>query len=107
MQGSDLDNNAKRWRMVADVLNDVALAIELVSPLACLGEGDCNERWSFTSLLVAVEAFRQVLSGGARACDPDARSGFPKYRLNYAFIYITFGEGGEEENVWEKDKIWR
>jgi hypothetical protein len=61
-QGSDLDNNAKRWRMVADVLNDAALAVELLSPVACLGPGpdDCNERAAFTALVVAVEIFRQA-----------------------------------------------
>ena len=33
-KGADLDDNAKSWRIVADVLNDLALAIELVSPNA-------------------------------------------------------------------------
>ncbi|EDQ87821.1 uncharacterized protein MONBRDRAFT_26990 [Monosiga brevicollis MX1] len=33
IQGSDLDNNAKQWRLVADVLNDTAMLLELISPL--------------------------------------------------------------------------
>lgn len=32
VQGTNLDENAKQWRLVADVLNDLALFIELVSP---------------------------------------------------------------------------
>ena len=32
LQGTDLDNNAKQWRLVADFLNDVALFVELVAP---------------------------------------------------------------------------
>ena len=31
-RGSDLDNNAKQWRLVADVLNDAAMLVELLSP---------------------------------------------------------------------------
>jgi hypothetical protein len=29
-QGSDLDCNAKTWRLIADILNDVALFLELL-----------------------------------------------------------------------------
>ncbi|XP_038053737.1 RUS family member 1-like isoform X2 [Patiria miniata] len=32
-QGSSLDCDAKRWRLFADILNDTAICIELVSPL--------------------------------------------------------------------------
>ncbi|XP_022085873.1 RUS1 family protein C16orf58 homolog isoform X2 [Acanthaster planci] len=32
-QGSSLDCDAKRWRLFADILNDAAICIELVSPL--------------------------------------------------------------------------
>eukprot|EP01097_Dermamoeba_algensis_P008510 TRINITY_DN5707_c0_g1_i1.p1 TRINITY_DN5707_c0_g1~~TRINITY_DN5707_c0_g1_i1.p1 ORF type:complete len:431 (-),score=75.46 TRINITY_DN5707_c0_g1_i1:108-1400(-) len=32
LRGSDLDNNAKTWRLVADGLNDIAMMIELISP---------------------------------------------------------------------------
>ncbi len=44
------------------MLNDAALAIELLSPIACLGPGpeDCNERAAFTALVIAVEIFRQA-----------------------------------------------
>jgi hypothetical protein len=34
VQGTDLDNNAKQWRLVADVLNDLAIFVDLLSPLA-------------------------------------------------------------------------
>eukprot|EP00741_Cyanophora_paradoxa_P009805 tig00000147_g9498.t1 len=45
LQGTNLDQNAKTWRFAADVLNDAAIAIEMVSALfpryflllACLG----------------------------------------------------------------------
>ena len=32
LQGSSLDANAKSWRLVADVFNDLALVIDLLSP---------------------------------------------------------------------------
>ncbi|XP_033627878.1 RUS1 family protein C16orf58 homolog isoform X1 [Asterias rubens] len=32
-QGSSLDCDAKRWRLFADILNDAAICIELISPL--------------------------------------------------------------------------
>lgn len=32
LKGSDLDNNAKQWRLVADVLNDGAMLVELLAP---------------------------------------------------------------------------
>ncbi len=32
VQGSDLDNNAKQWRLVADGLNDAAMLVEMVAP---------------------------------------------------------------------------
>lgn len=31
-QGTDLDNNAKKWRLVADILNDIALFVDLLAP---------------------------------------------------------------------------
>eukprot|EP00884_Botryococcus_braunii_P002005 jgi/Botrbrau1/11805/Bobra.0224s0010.3 len=45
LQGSGLDNHAKQWRLFADCLNNVGMALELASPLyppmflvlACLG----------------------------------------------------------------------
>lgn len=45
LQGTSLDRNSKAYRLVADVLNDLAIFIELLSPLvpgmflamACLG----------------------------------------------------------------------
>ncbi|XP_024193128.1 protein root UVB sensitive 3 isoform X2 [Rosa chinensis] len=32
-QGSNLDSNAKMWRLVADLMNDLAMLMDLVSPL--------------------------------------------------------------------------
>ncbi|XP_028761925.1 protein root UVB sensitive 3-like [Neltuma alba] len=32
-QGSNLDSNAKRWRLVADLMNDLGMLMDLVSPL--------------------------------------------------------------------------
>lgn len=31
-KGGDIDNNAKRWRLVADALNDLALLLDLLAP---------------------------------------------------------------------------
>lgn len=43
--GTSLDFNSKRWRLLADVLNDIAICIEIAAPLypmyfvllACMG----------------------------------------------------------------------
>lgn len=43
-QGSDLDNNAKQFRILADILNDAAIFLELISPL-------------FPSVFVAIVCF--------------------------------------------------
>nr|KYP65696.1 UPF0420 protein C16orf58 isogeny [Cajanus cajan] len=32
-QGSNLDSNAKRWRLVADLMNDLGMLMDLISPL--------------------------------------------------------------------------
>ncbi|KDP41301.1 hypothetical protein JCGZ_15708 [Jatropha curcas] len=32
-QGSDLDSNAKMWRLVADLMNDLGMLMDLISPL--------------------------------------------------------------------------
>ena len=66
-KGADLDDNAKFWRIVADVLNDLALAIELVSPALCPAVGDCNAEWAYFAAVSAAETFRAVVgvAGGA------------------------------------------
>ena len=66
-KGADLDDNAKSWRIVADVLNDAALAIELVSPTLCPLSGDCNANWAFFAAVSMAEIFRSVVgvAGGA------------------------------------------
>jgi hypothetical protein len=66
-KGADLDDNAKSWRIVADVLNDVALAVELLSPALCPAAGDCNAHWSYFAAVSAAETFRAVVgvAGGA------------------------------------------
>jgi len=33
LQGTELDNNAKTWRLMADILNDLAMLLELLAPL--------------------------------------------------------------------------
>lgn len=66
-RSADLDDNAKSWRIVADVLNDLALAIELLSPALCPASGDCNAHWSYFAAVSAAETFRAVVgvAGGA------------------------------------------
>ncbi|EEF50749.1 conserved hypothetical protein [Ricinus communis] len=60
-QGSDLDSNAKMWRLVADLMNDLGMLMDLVSPL-------------FPSAFVVVvclgslsRSFTGVASGATRA----------------------------------------
>ncbi|XP_038990019.1 protein root UVB sensitive 3 isoform X2 [Phoenix dactylifera] len=60
-QGSNLDSNAKMWRLVADFMNDLGMLMDLVSPL-------------FPSAFVAIlclgslsRAFTGVASGATRA----------------------------------------
>lgn len=33
LKGTDLDCNAKKWRLVADILNDIALCLDLLAPI--------------------------------------------------------------------------
>ncbi|KAH7660676.1 Root UVB sensitive family protein [Dioscorea alata] len=60
-QGSNLDSNAKMWRLVADFMNDLGMLMDLVSPL-------------FPSALIAIvcfgslsRSFTGVASGATRA----------------------------------------
>ncbi|KAL0907175.1 hypothetical protein M5K25_025723 [Dendrobium thyrsiflorum] len=60
-QGSNLDNNAKMWRLVADFMNDLGMLMDLISPL-------------FPSALVLIvclgslsRSFTGVASGATRA----------------------------------------
>lgn len=46
-KGTDLDANCKTWRIVADVLNDLAMAFEILSPMLCLANTDCNTQWTY------------------------------------------------------------
>ena len=52
-KGTQLDIDAKRWRLFADVLNDVAMCLDLLSPLAppCL----------FTAVMCCTSVFRVLL----------------------------------------------
>ncbi|OAY84178.1 protein root UVB sensitive 3 isoform X1 [Ananas comosus] len=60
-QGSNLDSNAKMWRLVADFMNDIGMLMDLLSPL-------------FPSALIAIvclgsvsRSFTGVASGATRA----------------------------------------
>jgi len=33
LEGSNLDSNAKMWRLVADLMNDIGMLMDLLSPL--------------------------------------------------------------------------
>eukprot|EP00897_Mesotaenium_endlicherianum_P007224 jgi/Mesen1/652/ME000109S10865 len=62
LQGSNLDSNAKQWRLAADLINDVGMLLDLVSPL--LGRG------AFLPLLCLGSIFRAITgtaSGATRA----------------------------------------
>jgi len=58
-KGTQLDIDAKRWRLFADVLNDVAMCLDLLSPLAppCL----------FTAVMCCTSVFRSLV-GVAGGC---------------------------------------
>ncbi|XP_047332511.1 protein root UVB sensitive 3 isoform X2 [Impatiens glandulifera] len=60
-QGSNLDNNAKRWRLVADFMNDLGMLMDLVSPLF---------PWAFVYVVCLgslSRSFTGVASGATRA----------------------------------------
>ena len=66
-KGTDLDSNCKAWRIVADVLNDMCTAIEVLSPMLCLARSDCNAQWLYFVWVCAAEVFRSIVgvAGGA------------------------------------------
>lgn len=62
-QGSQLDCNAKRWRLTADVANDIGVVLELVAPLVAV----YTAWWVFVVLLCIANIARAVagVAGGA------------------------------------------
>jgi hypothetical protein len=55
---------------VADVLNDFALAVELISPALCPAVGDCHAEWSYFAAISLAETCRAVVgvAGTQFAC---------------------------------------
>lgn len=62
-QGSQLDCNAKRWRLIADVANDIGILVELIAPLVAM----YTAWWVFVVLLSLANVARAVagVAGGA------------------------------------------
>jgi hypothetical protein len=62
-QGSQLDCNAKRWRLIADVANDIGVLVELVAPLAAF----YTAWWVFVMMISLANVARAVagVAGGA------------------------------------------
>lgn len=62
-QGSQLDCNAKRWRLIADVANDIGVLLELVAPLTA----HFVAWWAFVFLISLANVARAVagVAGGA------------------------------------------
>lgn len=62
-RGSQLDCNAKRWRLTADVANDIGILLELVAPLAAM----FTAWWVFVVLLSIANLARAIagVAGGA------------------------------------------
>lgn len=56
-KGSDLDCNAKKWRLVADIMNDVAIFLDLLAPLFPF----------FFLLIVCVSSLSRAIVGTAGA----------------------------------------
>lgn len=77
--GSRFDANARRWRLFADVINDVGLLLDMVSPLVpscflatvCVASvcKVCAARWhlAFTVALTLEQSFCGVAAGATRA----------------------------------------
>ncbi|XP_068655681.1 protein root UVB sensitive 3 [Aristolochia californica] len=60
-QGSNLDSNAKMWRLIADFMNDLGMVMDLVSPL-------CPSAFVFILCLGSLSrSFTGVASGATRA----------------------------------------
>ncbi|XP_043707509.1 protein root UVB sensitive 3 isoform X2 [Telopea speciosissima] len=80
-QGSNLDSNAKMWRLVADLMNDIGMLMDLISPLfpsafvviVCLG----SLSRSFTGVAIGATraALTQHFSLQNNAADISAKEG--------------------------------
>ncbi|KAJ0091195.1 hypothetical protein Patl1_13781 [Pistacia atlantica] len=60
--GSNLDSNAKMWRLVADLMNDLGMLMDLLSPL-------------FPSAFVFVVCFRSLSRSFSKSISPNVEDG--------------------------------
>ncbi|XP_069044392.1 RUS family member 1 [Lepisosteus oculatus] len=96
MKGSKLDCDAKRWRLFADVLNDIALFMEIVAPAFPSG---------FTLIVCIAGVFKSlvgVAGGATRAAltvhqarrdnmaDVSAKDGSQETLVNLAGLLVSF-----------------
>jgi len=58
IQGSNLDCNAKKWRLFADVLNDASILLEMLAPLF-------KAYFTFVACLSSVSKAIVGVAGGA------------------------------------------
>ncbi|XP_057853398.2 protein root UVB sensitive 3 [Cryptomeria japonica] len=106
-QGSNLDSNAKMWRLVADLMNDLGMLMDLISPLypasfviiLCLG----SIARSFTGVASGATraALTQHFALQQNAADVSAKEGSQETMatmlgmlLGMVFAHITAGRPG-------------
>lgn len=90
LEGSSFDSNAKQWRITADVLNDLALTIELVAP-------------SFPSFFLAflsiASACRAVVGVAGAASRTALTQHFAQHHPSSNAADITAKEGAQETAI--------
>ncbi|XP_064649949.1 RUS family member 1-like [Lineus longissimus] len=86
-QGTGFDSDCKRWRLVADVLNDMAILLEILAPL--------NKRY-FTAILCGAELTRNVC--GAAGCATRAAMTLHQARRNN-LADVSAKDGSQETCV--------
>lgn len=94
-QGGKLDSDCKKWRLLADVLNDFAIFIDIMSPLFAQSFLICQCISSASRSLVGVAggatraAFTQHQSRNNNLCDVAAKDGSQETLVN--LIALIFG----------------
>ena len=96
LQGTDLDNNAQQWRLIADLLNDVALFVELIAPAfpAYFVWLVCFASLAKAVVGVAGGATRAALTHHQARCnnmgDVSAKDGSQERLVNLAGLFVGY-----------------
>jgi hypothetical protein len=115
------DLNVKRWRLLADVAVDLALTLELASPLLCPDDGGAAARSCFTAsvcLANVLKAMCGVAAGATRAvitahfaragnmADVQAKEGSQETAVSLAGMVLGLQLARLVEQEQHRDSVW-